>query len=106
MLSAEEMRTLLDSIDTHELIGLRDRALIGLMGYTFARVSAAAQMKVEDYYVQNRRGWVRLHEKGGRETSSNPPSSAPTKTRCPRHRFSCLAPRLRQRSGLAGIICT
>ena len=25
-------------------------------------------MKVEDYYVQKRRGWVRLHEKGGKVT--------------------------------------
>src|SRR4029077_17377802 len=42
VLSADEMRQLLDSIDTSELIGLRDRALIGLMGYSFARVTAAA----------------------------------------------------------------
>jgi integrase/recombinase XerD len=68
VLSAEEMRQLLDGIDTTELIGLRDRALIGLMGYTFARVGAAVGMKVEDYYVQKRRGWVRLHEKGGKVT--------------------------------------
>ncbi len=66
VLSADEMRQLLDSIDTSKLIGLRDRALIPLMGYTFARVGAAAQMKVDDYYVQKRRGWVRLHEKGGK----------------------------------------
>jgi len=36
------------------------------MGYTFARVSAVVQMKVVDYYIQKRRGWVRLHEKGGK----------------------------------------
>ena len=66
VLSADEMRALLDSINTTKLIGLRDRALIALMGYTFARVGAVIQMKVEDYYTQNRRGWVRLHEKGGK----------------------------------------
>lgn len=66
VLSAEEMGTLLNSIDTDTPIGLRDRALIALMGYTFARVGAAVQMKVEDYYIQKRRGWVRLHEKGGK----------------------------------------
>ena len=66
VLSADEMRTLLDSIDTSKLIGLRDRALIALMGYTFARVGAAIQMRVEDFYIQKRRGWVRLHEKGGK----------------------------------------
>jgi len=37
------------------------------MVYTFARVGAAVSMRVEDYYVQGRRGWVRLHEKGGKE---------------------------------------
>lgn len=66
VLAPEEARLLLDSIDTGKIIGLRDRALIGLMVYTFARVSAALQMKVSDYFIQGRRGWVRLHEKGGK----------------------------------------
>ena len=68
VLSAEEMHELLAAIDTTSMLGLRDRALIALMGYTFARVGAAIGMKVEDYYVQKRRGWVRLHEKGGKVT--------------------------------------
>jgi integrase/recombinase XerD len=68
VLSADEMRELLAAIDTTSLLGLRDRALIALMGYTFARVGAATGMKVEDFYVQKRRGWVRLHEKGGKVT--------------------------------------
>ena len=68
VLSAEEMGALLLSIKTDSLIGLRDRALIGLMGYTFARVGAVVGMKVEDYYIQKRRGWIRLHEKGGKVT--------------------------------------
>jgi len=67
VLQADEARTLLNSIDTKALAGLRDRALIGLMVYTFARVGAAIGMRVEDYFVQGRRGWVRLHEKGGKE---------------------------------------
>lgn len=66
VLSAEEMRQLLASIETDTLLGLRDRALIALMGYTFARVGAAVQLKVEDYYIQKRRGWLRLQEKGGK----------------------------------------
>lgn len=67
VLAAEEVRALLDAIETSTLIGLRDRALIGLMVYTFARVGAAIQMRVEDVYVQGRRTWVRLHEKGGKQ---------------------------------------
>ena len=66
-LSPEEARQLLDSIPTHTLIGKRDRALIGLMTYTFARIGAATGMEVRDVYSQNRRLWVRLHEKGGKQ---------------------------------------
>lgn len=47
--------------------GLRDRALIGIMPYTFARVGAVLQMNVSDYFTQGRRRRVRLHEKGGTE---------------------------------------
>ena len=66
VLTAEEARALLDSIDPSSPIGLRDRALIALMVYTFARVGAALKMRTEDVYVQGRRTWVRLHEKGGK----------------------------------------
>lgn len=66
VLSAAEMRVLLDSINTRELIGLRDRALMALMAYTFARVGAVVQMKAGDYFIQKRRGWIRLSEKGGK----------------------------------------
>jgi site-specific recombinase XerD len=66
VLAAEEARLLLDSIDVSSVVGLRDRALIGLMTYTFARVGAVIAMNVEDYYPQGRRWWVRLHEKGGK----------------------------------------
>ena len=66
VLTADEARTLLDSIDVSTLDGLRDRALIGLMVYAFARIGAAITMQVEDVYIQGRRTWVRLHEKGGK----------------------------------------
>jgi integrase/recombinase XerC len=66
VLDPAEARALLDSIDVTTPVGLRDRALIGLMVYSFARIGAALSMKVEDVYVQNRRLWVRLHEKGGK----------------------------------------
>jgi integrase/recombinase XerC len=67
VLAPEEARQLLDSIDVTTPIGLRDRALIGLMVYSFGRVGAALAMQVEDVFTQNRRLWVRLHEKGGKE---------------------------------------
>ncbi|MCD7111834.1 site-specific integrase [Rhizobium sp. DKSPLA3] len=67
VLSPGEARQLLDSIPTDTLIGRRDRALIGLMTYTFARIGAATGMEVRDVYAQNRRLWVRLNEKGGKQ---------------------------------------
>ena len=66
VLTGEEARQLIDSIDTSTIVGLRDRALISTMVYTFGRVGAVTKMRVEDYYIQGRRGWVRLHEKGGK----------------------------------------
>ncbi|MBV9035300.1 MAG: site-specific integrase, partial [Acidobacteriaceae bacterium] len=66
VLSAEEARILLDSMDTSSILGLRDRALIGLMVYSFARIEAALKMNVEDVYPERRRWWVRLQEKGGK----------------------------------------
>jgi site-specific recombinase XerD len=66
VLSAEEARTLLDSIETDSIVGLRDRALIAVMVYSFARVGAVVGMRVEDYFQQGRRSWFRLHEKGGK----------------------------------------
>lgn len=66
VLDAAEARQLLDSIDVSTPIGLRDRALIALMVYSFARIGAALAMRVEDVYVQKRRLWVRLNEKGGK----------------------------------------
>jgi integrase/recombinase XerD len=66
VLKGEQARTLLDSIKTDSIVGLRDRALIGLMCYTFARVSAMVNMRIDDYYENGKRWWVRLHEKGGK----------------------------------------
>ena len=66
LLMADEARRLIDAIDVRTIVGLRDRALIALMVYTFARIGAALTMQVEDVYIQGRRTWVRLHEKGGK----------------------------------------
>ena len=65
VLTTDQARELLDSIDISTLIGLRDRALIGVMTYAFARIGAVVAMRVEDYFANGKRWWVRLHEKGG-----------------------------------------
>ena len=80
VLTEEQARRLLESIEvvrkvtlpdgteieTPWLVGLRDRALIGVMTYAFARIGAVVSMKVKDYYPEGKRWWVRLHEKGGK----------------------------------------
>ena len=80
VLKPDEARLLLDSIplvktatrkdgsevELPDLTGLRDRALLAVMVYSFARVSAVVGMDVGDYYQQGKRWWLRLHEKGGK----------------------------------------
>lgn len=66
VLDKEQARHLLDSIDTAKLSGLRDRALISVMVFSFARVSAAVSLRVEDYYQDGKRWWFRFREKGGK----------------------------------------
>lgn len=82
VLTADKTRELLDRVEVARntqredsttaeepdlIFGLHNRALIGVMVYAFARINAAINMKVRDYFVQGRRGWVRLHENGGKE---------------------------------------
>jgi site-specific recombinase XerD len=67
VLDAKEWRKLIDRIPTETVRDLRDRALIATLSYSFARITAALRMKVEDLRPQGA-GWrVRLHEKGGKQ---------------------------------------
>ena len=66
VMTPDQARHLFDSIDTSTIVGLRDRALIGVMVYSFARVGAVVAMQVQDYYPDGKRWWFRLHEKGGK----------------------------------------
>jgi site-specific recombinase XerD len=64
VLDAGQARKFLDSIDSSSVVGLRDRALISVMTFAFARIGAVVAMRVEDYYPNGKRWWVRLNEKG------------------------------------------
>ena len=67
VLDGKEWRKLLDSIPTETVRDLRDRALIATLTYSFARITAALKMKVEDLRPQGA-GWqLRLQEKGGKQ---------------------------------------
>ena len=62
-----EVQKLLDAIETSTHTGLRDRALLGVLAYTFARIGAVVNLKVEDYYPSGKRFLLRFKEKGGKE---------------------------------------
>jgi integrase/recombinase XerD len=66
VLSSEETTALLEGMDVSTVVGLRDRAIIAVMTYTFARVGAVVALTVEDYYPQKKRWWLRLREKNGK----------------------------------------
>src|SRR3954453_8392485 len=66
VISSAEARELLDSMDPSNLVRLRDRALVAVMAFSFARVSAVVGLKLEDYYPQKKRWWLRLREKNGK----------------------------------------
>jgi integrase/recombinase XerD len=67
VLTREETRELLDAIESDDIAGLRDRALIGVLVFSFARIGAALTLKVDDYFPEGKRWKLRLHEKGGKE---------------------------------------
>src|SRR5260221_14140564 len=63
----QEVQKLLDSIDVSHLVGLRDRALLAVMAYTFARIGAVASLKPQDYFQIGNRSVIPFQEKGGKE---------------------------------------
>jgi site-specific recombinase XerD len=66
VLSSEEATALLKDMNVSTVVGLRDRAIIAVMTYSFARVGAVVTLAVEDYFPQKKRWWLRLHEKNGK----------------------------------------
>jgi integrase/recombinase XerD len=66
-LQPDEARLLLDSIDVSDLSGLRDRALLAVMVYGCARVSAVVAMNIGDYYQRRGQSWLRLKTSGGKQ---------------------------------------
>ncbi len=65
-LAIEQARRLFRSIDTGH-VGLRDRALLGVLAYTGARVGAVAKLRLADYRNLGEHRVLRFREKGGKE---------------------------------------
>ena len=66
ILDKDQMQSLLSSIDTDNVVGLRDRALIALMTATFGRIQASLNMNVCDYYDDGKNWSIKLNEKNGK----------------------------------------
>jgi integrase/recombinase XerD len=65
-LSVEQARQVLSAINTHHVVGLRDRAIIAMLIYTAARVGAVAKLQRQDYSPDGNQWWFRFDEKGGK----------------------------------------
>jgi site-specific recombinase XerD len=65
-ITVEQARTLLSSIDTSHVVGLRDRAVIGILIYTAARVGALAKLRLKDFTHDGTQWTLRFEEKGGK----------------------------------------
>ncbi|MCA9172684.1 MAG: tyrosine-type recombinase/integrase, partial [Planctomycetales bacterium] len=65
-ITREQARRLLKSIDISTVVGLRDRAIIGILIYTAARVGAIAKLRRGDFYDLGDQFCLRFSEKGGK----------------------------------------
>ena len=66
-LAIQQARDLLASIDLSHVVGLRDRALLGTLAYTGARVGALARLRRGDLENQGAQRVLRFREKGGQQ---------------------------------------
>ena len=66
-LTIQQARDLLASLDTSHVLGLRDRAVLGTLIYTGARVGAIAQLRLQDLRDQGEHRVMRFSEKGGKQ---------------------------------------
>ena len=66
-LTIQQARALLGSLDLSRVVGLRDRALLGVLTYTGARVGALARLRRRDLQEQESQRVLRFLEKGGKQ---------------------------------------
>jgi site-specific recombinase XerD len=66
-LAIEQARKLFRSIDSRNVVGLRDRAVLGVLAYTGARIGAVARLRMVDYRNLGDHRVLRFREKGGKD---------------------------------------
>ncbi len=65
-ISIQQARRLLKAIECSHDVGRRDRAVIGILIYTAARVGAVAKLRRSDFYRSGDQYCLRFHEKNGK----------------------------------------
>ena len=65
-ISVEQARTLLRSVDTGHVVGLRDRAILATLAYTACRAGAVAKLRLGDFQDDGQQYTLRFQEKGGK----------------------------------------
>jgi site-specific recombinase XerD len=65
-ITVEQARQLLKSIRTEDAVGLRDRAIVGMLVYTAARAGAVARLRLQDLVQDGMQMSLRFREKGGK----------------------------------------
>ncbi|MDZ4847981.1 MAG: tyrosine-type recombinase/integrase [Pirellulaceae bacterium] len=61
-----ECPILLQSIDTTNVVGLRDKSIISILIYTAARIGAVSKLKVKDLYDSGDQYCLHFIDKGGK----------------------------------------
>jgi integrase/recombinase XerD len=65
-ISIDQARTLLASVDTGHVVGLRDRAILATLAYTACRAGAVAKLRLQDFQDDGTQYLLRFQEKGGK----------------------------------------
>jgi site-specific recombinase XerD len=65
-ITVPQVRTLLASIDTSTVVGLRDRAIIAILVYTASRAGAVAGFRRGSFYYAGDQWMLHFEEKGGK----------------------------------------
>jgi integrase/recombinase XerD len=69
-LSPRDCRRLLDAPDPHTAVGVRDRALLGVLAYSACRVGELVKMKVGDFKLNGEHRVIAIIGKGGKERTA------------------------------------
>lgn len=65
-ITVQQTRQLFQTIDTSTVVGLRDRAILGILKYTIVRRGAVARLRRGDFYDIGDQFCLRFTEKGGK----------------------------------------